>query len=205
MDSKEIVRAGYDAVSYAYRDDRGRGPAGLEIQYTDWLAELIPRLTHGARVLDLGCGCGLPTTKFLAEQFQVTGVDFSPVQIERARRLVPEAEFVCSDMTAVDFPQGSFDAVVSFYAIIHVPQTEHRTVYAGVRRWLRPGGLFMATIGAMATTGIDDDYLGAPMYWSHPDLTTSLTWLADLGFDTLWTRFIPEGDTGHTLLLARSR
>ena len=62
----------------------------------------------------------------------------------------------------------------------------------------------MATIGAMATTGIEDDYLGAPMYWSLPDLTTSLGWLADLGFDVRWTRFIPEADTGHTLLLARS-
>jgi len=204
VDPKEIVRAGYDTVSDAYRDDQGGGPAGLDIRYADWLAELIPRLTPSTRVLDLGCGCGLPTTKLLAERFRVTGVDFSPLQIERARRLVPRAQFLCADMTAIDFPRGSFDAVVSFYAIIHVPQAEHRTVYAGIRRWLRPGGLFLATIGAMATTGIDDDYLGAPMYWSHPDLTTSLAWLADLGFEVLWTRFIPEANTGHTLLLARS-
>jgi hypothetical protein len=93
LDPKEIVRVGYDTVSNAYRDDEGRGPAGLEIRYADWLAELIPHLNPSARVLDLGCGCGLPTTKLLAERFRVTGVDFSPVQIERARRLVPAQSF----------------------------------------------------------------------------------------------------------------
>ena len=41
------------------------------------------------------------------------------------------------------------------------------------------------------------------MYWSHADQATYLAWLDDAGFDALWIRFIPEGDGGHTLLLAR--
>src|SRR5712692_9870138 len=56
LDPREIVRAGYDTVSDAYRDDQGGGPAGLEIPYADWLAELIPRLTPSAPLLDRGCG-----------------------------------------------------------------------------------------------------------------------------------------------------
>lgn len=62
-------------------------------------------------VLDLGCGCGFPATKLLAEYFKVTGVDFSEVQIERARKLVPSAEFICSDIADVQFSSGSFAAV----------------------------------------------------------------------------------------------
>ena len=41
------------------------------------------------------------------------------------------------------------------------------------------------------------------MYWSHADRETYLAWLKDAGFDVLWTRFIPEGDSGHTLVLAK--
>jgi len=43
------------------------------------------------------------------------------VQIERARALVPEARFVCADMTTIEFEPGSFDAVVAFYSVFNVP------------------------------------------------------------------------------------
>jgi hypothetical protein len=41
------------------------------------------------------------------------------------------------------------------------------------------------------------------MNWSHADRETYLAWVRDRGFEVLWTRFIPEGDSGHTLLLAK--
>ncbi len=50
-----------------------------------------------------------------------TGVDISDVQVERARRLVPGAVFLRADATDLDFPSGSFDAVVCLYALIHMP------------------------------------------------------------------------------------
>jgi hypothetical protein len=52
-------------------------------------------------------------------------------------------------------------------------------------------------------TGTEADWLGAEMYWRHTDEATYRQWLADLQFELLWTRFIPEGDGGHTLLLAK--
>ena len=45
----------------------------------------------------------------------------SPVQLSRARQLVPAASFAQADMTALHLRHGSVDAVVSFYALIHVP------------------------------------------------------------------------------------
>ena len=54
-------------------------------------------------MLDLGCGNGVPVARELSARFAVTGVDLSPVQVERARALVPGARFVCADMTAVEF------------------------------------------------------------------------------------------------------
>lgn len=171
--------------------------------YAAWLTELIPFLDDGDPVLDLGCGCGVPGTAILAERFLVTGVDISPVQIDRARRLVPAARFLCQDMTDAEFPSESFAAIVSFFAIIHVPVEEQPGIFRKLSSWLRPGGYLLATVGTRAWTGMEENWHGAPMYWSHADRDTYLSWLRARGFDILWTRFIPEGTGGHTLLLAK--
>jgi cyclopropane fatty-acyl-phospholipid synthase-like methyltransferase len=163
----------------------------------------MPLLHDGDPVLDLGCGCGVPATAILAQRYAVTGVDLSPVQITRARRLVPSAQFECADMSRVDFPAESFGAIVSFFAIIHVPVEQHPAILRKIHRWLRPAGYLFATVGSRAWTGIEDDWHGAPMYWSHADQATYVAWLEETGFDVLWTRFIPEGAGGHTLILAK--
>ena len=179
IDPKRIVREGYDRISYEYRDDAGRrastdnpGERTPTTGYEAWLAELIPLLDDGDPVLDLGCGCGVPATAILAERFSVTGVDISPVQVERARRLVPRARFVAQDMTQVEFARESFTAIVSFLAIIHVPVDEQPELFRNLSRWLRPGGYLLATVGARAWTGMEDNWHGAPMYWSHADRET---------------------------------
>ena len=41
------------------------------------------------------------------------------------------------------------------------------------------------------------------MFWDHADEHTYLTWLRDDGFEVIWHRYIPKGDVGHTLVLAR--
>lgn len=204
-DPKEIVRKGYDKISYAYRADEEDESAK---QYHAWLDELLPLLhpESGARpaVLDLGCGCGIPTAKRLASNCEVTGVDISAVQIERARKLVPDAAFLCADMSALAFQPAQFDAVVAFYSIIHVPVEEQPELFRKIAGWLKPGGLFMATLGSTAWTGTEENWLdaGATMYWSHSGEETYKHWLAASGFAILWTRFVPEGDGGHLLVLA---
>ena len=84
----------------------------------------VERIPEGADVLELGCGAGLPMTARLADGRRLTGVDISPEQVERARRNVPNATFIAADMTALDLESGSFDAVVAFYALTHVPREE---------------------------------------------------------------------------------
>src|SRR5215831_16895269 len=115
-DERDLVRRGYDALSYHYRsDDADEG------RYAPWLATLRARLPAGGSVLDLGCGCGVPVARSLVTAgYQVTGVDISNVQIERARRLVPAGTFIRADATAIEFPPRSFDAIVCLYALIHM-------------------------------------------------------------------------------------
>lgn len=203
---RELVRRGYDVISRAYRSDDGTSnPTTAETTetYAAWLQELAGHLGPGAEVLDIGCGAGVPADRWLVDAgFRVTGVDISEVQIERARRLVPSATFVRADIAGFDAPDASFDAVVSFYALIHVPLEDQRKLFPRIHRWLRPGGPFLAIVGNERWTAVED-YHGAPMFWDHADTSTYLTWLAADGFAVQWSRFVPEGSGGHRIVMAR--
>jgi SAM-dependent methyltransferase len=202
---RDLVRRGYDAISRAYRDDEGHSnPTTAEdvTRYLAWVEELTRRLKPSARVLDLGCGAGVPGTKLLVGAgFEVVGLDFSHVQIERARQLVRGATFVEADIATWDFDPASFDAVVSFYAVIHMPLRDQQDLFPRLRRWLRPGGVFLAIVGHDRWTGLED-YLGAPMFWDHADFATYLDWLEQADLNPVWHRFVPEGKSGHVLVLA---
>ena len=202
---KEIVRTGYDKVSRVYRGDT-LDPED-RFSYGRCLDLLTPHLSPGSRVLDLGCGCGVPVAQELSQEHRVTGVDISPVQIERARRLVPRAEFICADMAEIGFRAEEFDAIVCFYAVIHLPLGEQPALFANMKAWLKPQGWLLCTVGHTAWTGTEENWLGVPgatMFWSHADKGTYETWFTDLGFSIETGLFIPEGDGGHAALLAKS-
>jgi 2-polyprenyl-3-methyl-5-hydroxy-6-metoxy-1,4-benzoquinol methylase len=199
-DPTELVRRGYDSVSRRYRGDDDN-PA----EYIPWLADLERRLPANARVLDLGCGCGIPVTKSLAGHgHQVTGVDLSEVQINRARQLVPQATFLRADATQIAFPDRTFDAVVCLYALIHMPLDAQPDLLHRIATWLRPGGLFLATTGAQAWSGTEDHWLGgtATMWWSHADAATYRNWIIQAGLHIDSEHFVPEANSGHQLFWA---
>lgn len=200
-DERDLVRRGYDALSYHYRsDDADDG------EYARWLVDLQGSLPVSGAVLDLGCGCGVPVARFLANAgYQVTGVDISDVQIERARRLVPAGTFVRADATRLDLPSASFDAVVCLYALIHMPLADQPRLIGRIATWLRPGGWLLATAGNGAWTGTEDNWLGGPatMWWSHADAATYRSWLQQAGLTITAEEFIPEGAGGHALFWAQ--
>ena len=201
-DPKDVVRRGYDAISYRYRaDDADDG------RYAEWLADLRDRIPERSAVLDVGCGCGIPVARTLADAgHRVTGIDLSEVQIKRATELVPGATFIHTDAAEADFVADSFDAVVCLYALIHMPLAEQPALLARIATWLRPGGWFLATTGQRAWTGTDDNWLdgGATMWWSHADTATYRTWIAEAGLTVVSETFVPEGTGGHTLFWAHN-
>jgi SAM-dependent methyltransferase len=203
-DPRELVRVGYDLASHAYRGDtfdlEGSG-------YGYWLGRFTPPLAAGARVLDLGCGNGVPVARELVKRFAVTGVDLSPVQIERARALVPGTQFICADMTAVEFEPGSFDAVVAFYSIFNLPLADQPALIARVAGWLKPGGSFLAMVGKQPWTGVEKDWRGVPgvrMYYSQADVGTYRRWFAGAGLTIEAEGSEPrDGNPGYAVLIAR--
>lgn len=202
MDEKDVVRDGYDAMADAYLATREDDSENVRL-----LDDFIRRLPQGVQVLDAGCGAGIPVTRMLSRHFDVTGVDFSEGQIARARRLVPNARFICQDMTEMDFPDAAFDGVVSYYAIIHIPRDEHPALLRNIHRMLKPGGLALLCMGAEdLPAATEEDFLGAPMYWSHYDAETNLRMLQECGFSVVWARQVGDtlgGDAEHLFVLAQ--
>ena len=193
---RRTVESGYDLMAEKYLAVKNREDP-LALTALEDLASLLPR---EAAVLDLGCGAGVPVTRWLADRaFAVTGVDVSARQLDLARTYVPEATFVKADMTEVTFVPDSFDAVVAFHSIIHVPRTEHPALLERIHSWLRPEGIFLATMTLTDSEGRDDDWegWGAPMVWSHYDGDTNVTMLREAGFVIRYAEPRTGGGTGN--------
>jgi SAM-dependent methyltransferase len=186
LDPKRIVTDGYERCGPRYNAARGGDPSPE-------LTRLLEVLPDGARTLDIGCGGGIPVTAALARHGTAVGVDISAGQIEQARRQVPEATFVHADIMDHPFEPSSFDAVVCFYALFHVPREEQAPLLRRIGRWLRPGGYLLATITNHGHPGYTEpDFFGATMYWSHFDSDWYERTLRDLGFE-----IIERGVLGH--------
>ena len=191
---KRIVASGYDAIAETYRDwTEAESWPRLE-----WLALLEPELPDGAAVLELGCGAGVPVTRRLAERYQVTAVDLSRRQVELARANVPDATVLRADALELDLPGASFDALVSLYMSGHVPRGEQHELLQRIARWVRPGGLVLMTLTRDASDGVvDDDWLGAPMYFAGEEPETNLERLRAAGFDVLRAELVPQVEFGR--------
>lgn len=191
---KEIVARGYDAIALRYAEWAGQ----VESPALDWLRELDAMLPDGANVLELGCGRGVPGTRELARRHRVTGVDISAVQIELARHHVPEASFVHADASELEIAPGSLDAVVALFFFGHVPMEEQRDLIGRIVRWLDDGGLLLATFGAGEPgEDVDDDWLGAPMFFASLGGDAYLPLLRECGLELLRDEVVVQHEPGH--------
>jgi SAM-dependent methyltransferase len=194
-EARALVRRGYDAIGERYRE----WAATVESPTAPYLDRLDAELADGAAILDLGCGPGAPAAR-LARRHRLTCVDASAAQLELARRHVPKATFVHADMTELDLPPASFDAVVALFSLLHVPRDEQPAVLERIAGWLRPGGLFLATLGVAEHAGVvDPDWLGAPMYSSSLGQERYLELLPELGLVPEYAAIEPQVEHGLTV------
>jgi ubiquinone/menaquinone biosynthesis C-methylase UbiE len=202
MDFKKTVKEGYNAIADRYLAERTRDSEDVRL-----LDDFIERLPANSKVLDAGCGAGIPISQMLSEHFDVTGVDFSEAQIELAKKSVLKAKFICQDMTKLDIPEDSFDGICSYYAIIHIPRKEHQLLLTNFYRMLKPGGFALLCLGAEhLVDDIDENYLGTRMYWSHYDIDTYLKMLKDCGFSVIWSKRVVDETcegSGHLFVMAQ--
>src|SRR5262249_9722084 len=144
--AKEKAAATYDAAADHFDDE--------PLSFWDLVGKRTVtnlKLQAGAKVLDVGCGTGasaLPAAQAVGKNGVVVGVDLASRLLERARTKAQTArldnvEVRLADMTALDYPDNSFDAVVSVFSIFFVPDMEG--LVRELWRMVRPGGKLAVT------------------------------------------------------------
>ena len=181
MNPQDAVARTYDAMAPRWTQWADAVSPPLRERYVDVLVERLP-LT--SRVLEIGCGSGVPVAALLAHHFDLHGIDISHEMVRNARTAVPTGHFEVGDISETAFEQGSFDGVVAFYSLVHLPREAQITLFSRIFHWMRPGGPFVASLGTSdAAETVEEDWLGAgTMFWSSYDAETNRVLLQRAGF-----------------------
>jgi SAM-dependent methyltransferase len=191
-DPKELVEQGYDRIAECYLSWVESQPSPRE-RYAAKVLDSAP--ASPPRVLELGCGAGYPITRMLLDRgAQVVANDISARQLGLAKARCPQATFLMGDMAALSFGPGSFDGVVSFFTIPHLPRAEHAAMFSKIHAWLRPGGMFVFNLSAVDEEEMYGDFLGHHMFWSSHGVEESKALVTGVGFEVLEADVLEAGD-----------
>lgn len=114
------VMALYRAHAAAFERDRGN-----TLIERAWLADFLAALPAAApRVLDIGCGTGMPIAGHLIDNgCQLTGVDSAPALLARAAARFPRHTWIAADMRRLPCA-GPFDGLIAWHSFFHLaPKT----------------------------------------------------------------------------------
>jgi len=162
-----------------YAAQRAEDDGGMDV-----LSEFLDSLSNPGYVLDAGCGQGTPVLSRLTETATAVGLDFSRGQLELASGNAPGTSLLQGDMTTLPFAAGTFDAVVAYWSLIHVPTDDHQTVIDEFARVLRPGGRILLCEGTNEWVGENPNWLdsGVRMEWNIAGAEATRDQLEDAGF-----------------------
>lgn len=198
---REEVKEGYENADYEglYRDGRE-----IRSEEKDLFQDLFDYIGDSAQILDLGCGTGLPFDQYLIENgYDLIGIDIAEKHVEKARENIPEAEIIQGDFFEANLANSSLDAVVSFYAIFHIPREEHRKLFEQINNWLKPEGYILVTVASTEMEDLKESWNGAEIKWSSFEGSKTLEIIEKSGFEIVRTYEEDWRDEDHLWVLAR--
>lgn len=139
---KHNVCLTYEAISDWY--DKHRCKDLFEKHYLD---RIIQELPPKGSILDLGCGTGQPIAEyFIQNGFDVTGVDGSQAQINKALQLVPMMNAICDDMRRINLDK-KFDCIIAWHSYFHLTKDDQRAMFKVFEKHINLGGILVFTSG----------------------------------------------------------
>ncbi|MFC6963625.1 class I SAM-dependent methyltransferase [Halocatena marina] len=189
MIEKNAVRHSYDEIADTYATQRSENSPDTEL-----LAQFLDTLSEPTRILDAGCGPGIPVLPRISAVTTAIGVDVSREQLRLAEENAPDALLLQSDMTDLPFDDGVFDAVIACWSLIHIPMDDHQAVIDEFARVLRPHGRLLVCEGTDEWIGDNPDWLesGVAMQWNIAGASATRAQLHNAGFIISNSWGVPE-------------
>jgi len=154
---RQAQAAAFDQIGERY-DEAFPHKEG-QVAAVSWL---MGQLEPGARILDAGCGTGLPTARQLTQAgLRVTGIDISPVMVDLARHNVPQASFTEMDIMDLTPEIGKFAGITAFFSLLMLRRSQIPVALARFGEILEPHGRLVM---GMVEADVDDmpiPFLGA--------------------------------------------
>lgn len=145
---EEISRWDREAKTFDEAADHGLADPACRAAWRELLLEVLP--PSPARVADLGCGTGTLSLLLAEEGYAVTGLDFSPEMVRRARAKAGHAaEFREADAADPPLEPAAYDAVLCRHVLWAMPSPA-----AALERWiglLAPAGRLVLVEGRWST------------------------------------------------------
>lgn len=133
-----------DRYTHGHHESVVRNHARRRAEVDAWF--LLPRLSAGMNLLDVGCGPGTITVGFAraVAPGEVTGIDLSEEVLAQAREhaaseAVDNLTFEFGDVYQLEYEDGVFDVVYANQLLQHL--TDQPRALREMRRVLKPGGL----------------------------------------------------------------
>lgn len=184
-----------------------------------WLDRFCEKLPSNAKVLDLGCGSGVPIAHYLSEKgCEITGVDSSEVMLEMAQQNFPIEKYpnhlwILGDMRTIQLNDKSdanadhstdsaFDGIMAWDSFFHLTADDQRQMFTQFQRFSKIGTMLMFTSDPSDGEAIDEMF-GEALYHASlsPDEYRQL--LAQHGFQVLEMVANDADCAGHTVCLAQ--
>jgi trans-aconitate methyltransferase len=167
-----------------------------------WHERFVEALPNSARVLDLGCGGGIPVARNLADHaIRVTGIDSSPAMISLCRARLPEQEWIVADMRSLSLGR-SFDGVLAWDSFFHLKPDDQRRMFAVFAAHAENMAMLMFNTGPAFGESIGS-YRGDSLYHASLDTAEYERLLAANGFGIIGHAVEDPKAGGRTVWLAR--
>lgn len=176
-----------------------RDSFNTERKYLDALINYIPK---GSHILDIGCGSGFPIADyFIKNGFDVTGIDGSKKLLKIAKKNCPKMRGLYGDIRTIQLNE-TFDAIVEWWCLFHLPKSDHEKMIARFMQWLKPGGVLEFTSGDSEYEGINSDMLNQKLSFYSLSPNIYEQYLKKYGFEIL----LKESDQeGHLVWIVKKK
>lgn len=152
---RESVKNDYNIIANEYADEFGKTIEDIEV-----IEEFISKLNTNSKILDLGGWTGKLTNLFTQKGHEAICYDFSEEMMKKAKEFYPEIPYILDDIINIKehFENSSFDGIIAFYSLFHIPKEEIDKVFSNIYDILKQKGIFCFVV----QLGNWDDFIDEP-------------------------------------------